>query len=392
MNILEYYNIKSSILEKYVDEATKNYDAYLFSNENILRILNSAKLLDNEIKNVYVNFLDKIDDNLRQYLYLMYYALFKTDEDFTFTYLNQPFQEIGEPIYYKENYKGLVMGILYVVASTELYNFVTKNNLDTLMYDRYFEKFTYFSSQNKIQYDTYGIVVSGCFLYGYARASLMWIGNLTFQIVKYNRYCQVYENANGERLLVATGKCRYDSQGLYTEDENAFLPKLEIVDNTLYANVFKDNGRLDLNVSKIDLNEYKLILKPGDNVVTVHIPAGKSLNITECVKSIKTAKEIFMRFFNRIKGVVCLTWFIGPELRHLLKEGGNMQKFADLFQLISIEPDLKYHHLYVHIFEANKDIPLNELVPKNDFQKRFLDLALRGDKMYKGYGLLKENI
>ncbi|MBQ9782687.1 MAG: hypothetical protein IJW26_05885, partial [Clostridia bacterium] len=85
MNVLEYYNIKSELLEKYVNDANANYEPYLFSNENILKILENAKFLDATIKDCYVNFLDKIDDNLRRYLYLAYYTLFKTKEDFTFT-------------------------------------------------------------------------------------------------------------------------------------------------------------------------------------------------------------------------------------------------------------------------------------------------------------------
>ncbi|MBQ9781944.1 MAG: hypothetical protein IJW26_02040, partial [Clostridia bacterium] len=308
------------------------------------------------------------------------------------TYLTATFKEIVEPSFYKDNYLGMAMGTLYIVASSVLYNFVIQNNLDTLMYDRYFEKFTYFSNQNKFLHNTYGIVDCAGFLYGYAKGSLMWIGNLTFQIVKYNPYCEVYENKKGERLFVATDKFKYNSKGLPTIEEVAFTPSQEIKGEFLYANVFLPNGRLDLQTSKISLKEYCKILKPGDNVVTVHIPAGKSLNIEECKKSIKDAKEIFMRFFDNIKAVVCLTWFICPEIRSLLKEGGNMQKFADLFDLITISEDTHYHHLYIHIFEKSQDIPLDKLEPKNDFQKRFLDLALRGEKMYKAYGLLKENI
>ncbi len=391
MNILEYYNIKSELLEKYVNEANASYEPYLFSTENILKILNSAKFLDNEIKECYVNFLDKIDDNLRSYLYLLYYTLFKTSEDFTFNY-HGPVHQLPEPEFYKTNYLGMVKGILYIVSSTELYNFVIDNNLDILMYDRYFEKFTYFSNQNKFLHNTYGIVDCDGFLYGYSKAFLMWIGNLTFQIVKYNPYCEVYENNNGEKLFVATNKFKYNNLGLPTIEEQAFTPSQEIKGDYLFGNVFLPNGRLDLQTSKISLNEYKKILIPGDNVVTVHIPAGKSLNIEECKKSIKQAKEIFMRFFDNIKAVVCLTWFICPEIRSLLKEGGNMQKFADLFDIITISEDTHYHHLYLHIFEKSQDIPLNKLEPKNDFQRRFLDLALRGEKMYKAYGLLKENI
>ncbi len=394
MNILEYYNINSTVLSKYVDEAKVNYDANLFSNENIIHILNNAELLEDNIKKVYINFVPFIDDNLREYLHLIYYSLFKTKEDFTFTYLSSAFKEIVEPVYYKKNHFGMAMGTLYIVASTVLYNFVTANNLDIMIYKRYFEKFNYFSNQNKFLHNTFGIYETAGFLYGYARGSLMWIGNLTFQIVKYNRYCEVYKDENGKKVFVATNRLKYNDLGLLVNQEmcDGYIPPYEINDNILTCNVFNENGRLCFDQVKLNLTEYQKILKPGDNVVTVHIPAGKSLDIDECKKSIKMAKEIFTRFFDNVKAVVCLTWFITPECRHLLKEGGNMQKFADLFNVITVDEDTRYHHLYIHIFEKSHDIPLSELVPTNDFQKRFLDLALRGDKMYKGYGLLRDDI
>ena len=67
-----------------------------------------------------------------------------------------------------------------------------------------------------------------------------------------------------------------------------------------------------------------------------------------------------------------------------------MAAFADIFDVIS-GPDNKNHSIFEHIFNVKKQ-PLENLVPTNDFQKRILARALRGERIYWGYGVLKKGI
>ena len=91
-----------------------------------------------------------------------------------------------------------------------------------------------------------------------------------------------------------------------------------------------------------------------------------------------------------IKAFVCRTWFIDPGLRDIIKEGSNMRSFADLFDVICNE-DNENHSLFEHIFVTNRT-DLSNLIPKNDFQRKMLARAMRGEKIYWSYGLLKKSV
>ena len=105
-------------------------------------------------------------------------------------------------------------------------------------------------------------------------------------------------------------------------------------------------------------------------------------------ESIKDAAFLFEKYFPPAKAFVCHTWFIDPGLRgEIIKDGSNMAAFADLFDVIS-GPDNENHSVFEHVFKVKRQ-PLEDLNPQNDFQNRVLQRAMRGEKIYWSYGVLK---
>lgn len=200
---------------------------------------------------------------------------------------------------------------------------------------------------------------------------------------------EVYVNSKGERIFAALQNYGYDENGLPLATGGK-LPVYSKNGNTLTCQTFQKNGKLLADPITVHLTEYRLELCPDDDVVTLHIHEGGKLTMDDIKESLVRAREVFGKYFPTYKSFVCRTWFLEPALRgEVIKDTSNMAMYADMFDVIC-EEDQNNHSVFEHVFKVAHQ-PLENLTPKNDFQKRVLDRALRGEKIYWTYGVLKND-
>ena len=383
--LLEKLSVAHPLYEKYFNEAMDSYNADFFSLEHLSALADEGEL-EAENKRLIIEFINVADDNIKRFMWLYYYIQFKTNEDFhtnIWQLDNWPLPKETE-----EKYPGMIKACVYLAAADNLREWIDERGLPKDSFKAFFGRYKYIADLNTVSHNTYGLVRLAPFLYMYGKPFGLAIGRLTFQLTEFAAFCELYENDNGERIFVATTNKKYDETGHIAEE--GYTPVYEINGDVLRANIFNDMGLLDKEPVEINLNAYKKILAPKDRVVTIHIPAGPKLTNELVYQSLRDAKKILNENFDGIKAFVCKTWFIDMGIRDMLSVGSNMRNFAELFDVISAE-DNKNHSIFEHIFVV-KPQPLENLVPKNDFQKRFLDRALRGEKLYWGYGVLKNSI
>lgn len=373
------------IFKKYNEEALKSYDANFFSRENVLFYAQKAGL-SNENKEKLSEFMGYANEDLKHFMWQFYYVQFNTSEVF-FKDIWQ-LERLELPKEAEELYPGYIKAVVYLLAAENLKKWSKDTEFDEAqLLERYFERYRHVVSLNLMTHETFGFCRLSPFMYCYAKPFTLRIGRLNFQLVTFKEYCELYENEKGKRLFVAVSDFTYNSKGLQAVE--GFVPVYKCENNKLLAHTFGEKGRLSIEPQEIDLISYKKILSPGDVVVTIHIPEGGPLYIDEVKQSIADAKQILKKYFPPFKAFVCQTWFIDPGLQgEVIKDGSNMSAFANLFDVIS-GADNDNHSIFEHVFKVKRQ-PLEQLVPKNDFQKRLLDRALRGEKMYWGYGVLKK--
>jgi hypothetical protein len=126
----------------------------------------------------------------------------------------------------------------------------------------------------------------------------------------------------------------------------------------------------------------------GDPVILIHIPGGKPLDIDEVMASLKLAYDHFKdRFEGEIVPFMTHSWLLYPPfLREVFKEGGNMQKFAALFDII--DQNTTEYANFQNIFGCTypgKDL---SSVPQNtSLQRNMLSFITQGNAMGQGYGM-----
>ena len=383
--LCEILGISGTYYEKYEAEALKTYDGDFFSFSHMKKLANEFGLCDENVKSI-LHFIINVDENIKKFMWLFYFVQFNTDEDFSDNIWQIDKWMIPEQC--EKKHPGMLKACVYLAAAENLRKWVADHSLSDDIFSGYFSRYKYFVELNRVSHNTYGLCRLSPFLYGYAKPFMLTIGRLSYQLIKYFNYCEVYENPEGNRFFAALPTHKYLSNGHI--DENGKIPFYYKTTDTLTAHTFDSMGLLTGKPEVIKLGEYKKILSPGDSVATIHIPSGGKLDIDDVKQSICDAYKIINQCLKPIKAFVCRTWFIDPGLRDIIKEGSNMRSFADLFDVICNE-DNENHSLFEHIFVTNRT-DLSNLIPKNDFQRKMLARAMRGGKIYWSYGLLKKSV
>ena len=377
----------NDIFAKYKDEADSCYNPEFFSKERVRRLAVRARLEEANI-DMLMDFLSNADEETFMFMWQLYYFQYCSSEDFRSNIVLM--EHIARPHHSEAKFPGCINAVVYLMAVENLEKWLDGKDLDSnVVLESYFDRYRYMTRLNLITHNTYAFCRLSYFLYGYSKPASLRVGRLNFQYIEYKDYCEMYEDKLGNRIFAALPNFTYNQKGL--QEKDGFVPYYVKDDKHLTAHVFKDKGRLNTEATTMELNRLKPLLKPGDKVVTIHIPEDGKLLIEDVKRSIKDAWDLFSRYFPPFKAIVCQTWFIDPGLRgEVIKDGSNMAAFADLFDIIS-GTDNDNHSIYEHIFKVKRQ-PLENLVPQNDFQRRILERAVRGEKIYWGYGVLKKSI
>lgn len=390
--MLEKYNIKYGVLLKYEEMALKSYEQnkYRFSKDYILKKCTEASLCPEHEKLLddFLNFAHK-DEDIIKFMWLYYYFQFETCECYLDNLWAGGLDDVPVPEVCEEVYPGMLKSVVYLAASDHLADYLKKKSISERYINDYYENYKRFADMNMVTHNTYGLCRLAPFVYGYAYPFIVGVGRFRFQITHFKDYCEVYEDEEGKRKIVATPIYSYNGKGLRDEDSK-FFPTYEIKKGILKAHLFDSIGRLCMKPVEIDLHKNKKVLSKEDLVATIHIPGGGKLSDEIVDSSLAEAKSVLPKFFDKydIRAIVCQTWFLDTQLRDILPPKSNMIKFQKRFDLV-MAADNKNHSLFDHIFNV-KPTSLKNLVPKNNFQEIMLRRALNGEKIYWGFGILKE--
>lgn len=377
-------NIKQ-LFTRCESEADACYDPMFFSKERVIAYASKASISEDNVNHL-IRFIDFTDESIRRFMWQFYYLLFCTEADFTL----QPavVEGLALPETAEQVFPGYIYAVIYLFAVDNLEKWVSDKDVNKKeIIEGYFERYRNMVALNQISHNTYGFCRLSFFLYGYAKPSILRIGRLNFQFLTYKDYCEMYEDDAGNRIFAALPNYTYNQRGL--QEENGYVPAYQKEGSILTAHLFNEKGRLQPISQRIDTENLRLMLQPGDKIITIHIPGGGKLYPDEVMASIHAADKLFSRYFQPFKAIVCETWFIDPALRDdVVKDGSNIAAFADLFDIIC-GTDNNNHSIFEHIFKVKRQ-PLENLEPQNEFQRRMVERAIAGEKLYWSYGVLKK--
>lgn len=174
-----------------------------------------------------------------------------------------------------------------------------------------------------------------------------------------------------------------DSDGSFSADYTE-LPDL-------YVGRLVKDGRVENKISMLSRQEWECILRPGDDVISIHIPRGADLSPDYVSESIREGLLLTKKHYPELnpKFVVCYSWLLDPQLEKMLGEGAKLSSFTKRFNKHPIfDPGLS---CLSYVFPGRQSDPVESFPEDTSLQRGIKRLMLEGNFIHGTAGVIIES-
>lgn len=146
-------------------------------------------------------------------------------------------------------------------------------------------------------------------------------------------------------------------------------------------------GRLQMEVIPFDTYYEKdgKKLTPGTPVINVHIPrTGTPLDMEACEHAYRKAKVFFQSETGPDTAFICRTWLLYPENHKILKDGSNIRRFMERYDIFRSGLYRDGEHLW-RLFDTDERHP-DRLPTDTSARRAYVEYLRKGGKTGWGYG------
>ena len=222
---------------------------------------------------------------------------------------------------------------------------------------------------------------------------LFRLGRLELQIFhSFGGRVQVFEGPRGQRVALAHDITAHRSGralgSLYCDDkESSHICAVCETEDSWVGYPVNEAGLIESVAITLPKREWKQVLKRGDNVVSLHIPAGGGLTPEAVDESIQQMKVFLRTYFPdyEYKAFDCYSWLLDPQLVTLLGEDTNISKFCKRFSPVTHHSRGEAVFNFV-FFKPNMDFDMKSLPENTNLEKKLKEHFLNGNAIYETYG------
>ena len=219
------------------------------------------------------------------------------------------------------------------------------------------------------------------------------IGRLQFETTVFNHPFRVFRRMADQGIqILAEGELEVREDGLLngtdkTRATHIWKTSLSTGGFVSGHPVTRD-GAISSDSVQLNAEEWREILKPGDPVLGVHIPATSRMDYTRCCRSFARSLPFFKRHFPdfRPRAYTCSSWLLDVQLKDHLSAESNIVRFLNEWNLIP-EPDADSKQTVERVF-GDVDSDLNTWPQDTSLQKIMVDHMKKGGHWRMGAGLI----
>lgn len=224
----------------------------------------------------------------------------------------------------------------------------------------------------------------------WVRCLLYRIGRFNFKPAPIGQFVRVYRKGcdlvalvDG-RVIHKKGMC-LGSAG-QTDEAESFLAEIKEEDGDVVGYPVNEYGECECE--PVRLVGYTEVLRPGDMIIEVHIPAKEPMTPEICEKSYKEAEEFFKRCYPEydFKGFFCHSWMLDKRIPEMLGKESNLTKFMDGFPIaFPTRSDAK--GVYAFVYNLQEPVPAEELPEDTSLRRAIKKHLTEGGYIYEKGGL-----
>ena len=178
-------------------------------------------------------------------------------------------------------------------------------------------------------------------LRNYTDGVIFRIGRFEYRVTRLGFHVSLFRHAeSGHMIALAADGRTYTAEGYAAEPQPAdgdttaeadgdWTARLTETAESFRGYPVHPAGRAISRPVTLDRASWTCILKPGDTVLDMHIPADGPMLPEACADSMRRAPGFFERYFpaEKIRGFWCSSWIFGPQLEEILPATSNLVSF-----------------------------------------------------------------
>lgn len=227
----------------------------------------------------------------------------------------------------------------------------------------------------------------------YTRAEIFDHKALNFQAAIWGSDAIILKNRKTGDFFPMMRAGRFHRNGLILgskgceDDEGAFSAEFREEFNVFIGHLVK-GGRVERKLSILKKSEWECVLRPGDDVISVHIPRETNFDPEHISECLREGMELSKKYYPEIspRYLVCYSWLLDPTLVKILGEGAKISSFIERF--------LKYPLFsngtsgLSYIFAGYQDGPIESYPEKTTLQRGVKKLMLEGEYIHGTAGVI----
>ena len=235
----------------------------------------------------------------------------------------------------------------------------------------------------------------------HANGCLFKIDRFSFELKKNSSYdFYSFINSNGKILNLMSDGLRVAKNGFIfgsagaTDEEGMYTTTYKETDTAYEGFPVNEGGAfVESTPTVLSKSEWSLLYRPGDAVISVHIPEKRAFDKAVIDASFHHAREFFKNRYSDldIKAFVCTSWLLAPELKAFLKNTSNILYFQNLytkFPILCQGLDV-FNFVFYKSLKSVNELDIDALPGSTSLERGVKELYKNGNFIHETGGIFK---
>ena len=233
----------------------------------------------------------------------------------------------------------------------------------------------------------------------FTEAKIFRYHSLNFQPYKLGNNMMVlrHKGSGEHRILMLSGRFHRTGRALgcagFSDEDGAFDADFCETDEGFRGHVACD-ALVSPAISFFSKDEWESVLRPGDNVIDLHIPRGCDLSAEAVGESLDVGMKIARSIYPDLdlRGAVCYSWLLDPVLEELLGKDAKISRFMRLFSKFPLRSNGTSVIARVFPGCAGGRVPVEQYPENSRLQRNLKRHMMNGGYLYDTGGVVLSSI
>ncbi len=221
------------------------------------------------------------------------------------------------------------------------------------------------------------------------------LGRLEYELnYKFGARAIIFRNEKGDHIALAHDILLHrDGYALgslnYTDEEGSYTANVEETEDEYIGQPYDEKGFVKSEKVTLKKSEWTPVIRKGDEVIGLHIPADGPLDEEAVTESLHMAKEFFAKYFpnHRRDVFTCHSWLLDPQLIDIQGKEKNMSKFCARFTHLGGKSACRDALYFAFLLpDVEGEIDYSTLPDHTSLLKKLKALYMNGGGIYETFG------